>query len=444
MTAAPLKESAQEQARKWNVFLNTIVIVLGVSILTILIAVAAVTAVQMGGLARKEQARKASDIAHFMARTAFVPVSLGETPTLERAVNVYLDDPDLVGITILDSEGQTLWSHGAQSPPGSRWLVGASSPIVPPEEAWSGSASNKPVGLVKVTLSLSRVYGVVNRSILLIALLLAMALAAELTFIFRMTRRLRDLVGEAALAEKLQRANQELEAASTLKSGLMSLMSHEFNNAIAVLKMTVFLMKEDQPNPPERLKDNYEIFGRVLLNMEFLTRNFLDNARIEAGRLTLNLESVNLGLAIEETIKAFSPILQQRSLTVIVDSPPIISKVLVDRAALALILSNLIGNAVKYTSDHGRITVKVEHSKLQASSVRISISDTGIGIGPKDREKIFEGFVRLPEGKIMAKGFGLGLKTVHDLLQLHGTHLDLESEIGKGSTFSFVLPLAET
>ncbi|HEX4047425.1 MAG TPA: ATP-binding protein, partial [Elusimicrobiota bacterium] len=73
--------------------------------------------------------------------------------------------------------------------------------------------------------------------------------------------------------------------------------------------------------------------------------------------------------------------------------------------------------------------------------VRVSIADTGIGISPKDRKRILEGFVRLPEGKVMAKGVGLGLKTVHELLELHGSELEVTGQLGKGSVFSFTLPL---
>jgi signal transduction histidine kinase len=222
----------------------------------------------------------------------------------------------------------------------------------------------------------------------------------------------------------------------------MSLVSHEINNAIAVMKMTLFLMQENEPDPPAKRRDAYDIFGRVLLNMELAARNFLNNARVEGGKLSLTLEPVDSVARIEDTVGMFAPLLQQRHQTLVVDAAKGLPKVRADRAALMLILSNLIGNAVKYTQDGGRIVVKVELSELQRASAKISISDTGIGINPKDREKIMEGFVRLPEGKVMAKGFGLGLKTVHDLLQLHGSHLEIDGQTGKGSTFSFILPLA--
>jgi signal transduction histidine kinase len=242
-----------------------------------------------------------------------------------------------------------------------------------------------------------------------------------------------------ALEGRTRRVSEE---AAELKTGLMSLMSHEINNAIAVMKMTLFLMQENEPDPPAKRRDAYDIFGRVLLNMELAARNFLNNARVEGGKLSLTLEPVDSVARIEDTVGMFAPLLQQRHQTLVVDAAKGLPKVRADRAALMLILSNLIGNAVKYTQDGGRIVVKVELSELQRASAKISISDTGIGINPKDREKIMEGFVRLPEGKVMAKGFGLGLKTVHDLLQLHGSHLEIDGQTGKGSTFSFILPLA--
>ncbi len=237
---------------------------------------------------------------------------------------------------------------------------------------------------------------------------------------------------------------RESQAAAALKGELVSLMGHEINNALTLLKTTAFLMREDEPEPSAHRQESYAIIDRVLFNMELMSRNFLDNARMESGRLKVNPEPVDIGRHVEEAVKIFSPIMKQRSLKLSVELPPLPALALVDEAALVAIVNNLVGNALKYTPNGGRIEIKVARTKAARPSVRISITDTGIGIAPKDKKRISEGFVRLPEGELMAKGFGLGLKTVHGLLQLHGAHLEIESVLGQGSTFSFVLPLAET
>lgn len=243
---------------------------------------------------------------------------------------------------------------------------------------------------------------------------------------------------EAYLREaQTRRVSEEMEQ---LKSSIISLMSHEINNAIAVMKMSVFLMKETEQNPSRTLTDGWDTISRVLVNMELAARNFLDNARMASGKLSLRLEPVDIGGLIKEQIEMFRPLFSQRDLTVVLDKPSGVMAVWADRAALSLILSNLIGNAVKYTSEGGRITVRLEESKVQRACVLVTVADNGIGISSAGTKKIAAAFVRLPEGKVMAKGFGLGLKTVHDLLQLHGSHLDIDSQVGKGSSFSFTLP----
>ncbi len=243
---------------------------------------------------------------------------------------------------------------------------------------------------------------------------------------------------EAYLREaQTRRLSQEVEQ---LKSSIISLMSHEIANAISVMKMSVFLIKERQRNPPHSLTEGLDTISRVLVNMDLAARNFLDNARMASGKLSLKLEAVDLAAMLAELMKLYGPLFSQRDLTVILDMPSGGGQVRVDRAALSLILSNLIGNAVKYTAEGGRITIKFADSSVQRDSVQVSVADNGIGISPEGTQKIAAAFVRLPEGKVMAKGFGLGLKMVHDLLELHGSHLDIDSAPGKGSMFSFTLP----
>ncbi|MDA8131832.1 MAG: ATP-binding protein, partial [Elusimicrobia bacterium] len=110
----------------------------------------------------------------------------------------------------------------------------------------------------------------------------------------------------------------------------------------------------------------------------------------------------------------------------------------VDGEAMALVISNLIGNAVKYTGSGGRIDVRI--AREPGGTVSFSVEDSGIGIAPENIEKITSGFFRTEEGKAQADGFGLGLRIANDLLALHGGRMRIESEKGKGSRFSFELP----
>jgi signal transduction histidine kinase len=102
-----------------------------------------------------------------------------------------------------------------------------------------------------------------------------------------------------------------------------------------------------------------------------------------------------------------------------------------------VVLSNLIGNAIKYTPKGGQVTVSLE---TVTEGVRVKVRDTGIGIAPEDQQTVFSGFYRTPEGKTQAKGYGLGLMVSRQILESHGSALKLESQPGKGSRFYFDLP----
>lgn len=229
------------------------------------------------------------------------------------------------------------------------------------------------------------------------------------------------------------------DEAARLKSSVVSLMSHEINNAITVLKMSVFLAQENEEDPSPALQESWRTISGVLLNMELAAKNFLDNARLESGKLALQIEKVDASALVDEVVRAFAPLFKRRSLTVIVDKPAGLLLAKADKAALSLILGNLVGNAVKYTRDGGRVTIGIAAAADAPGKLRVSVADTGIGIGAEDRRKLAAAFVRLPQGKLMAKGFGLGLKTVHDLLELHGSRLEIDSKLGKGSCFSFLV-----
>ena len=245
-----------------------------------------------------------------------------------------------------------------------------------------------------------------------------------------------------ALERREAESRRMAQQAERLKSSMMSLMSHEIANSISILKMAAFQLREDEKGSvPPRRKECYDIIDRTLLNMNQEARNFLDNARLESGRLSLQLESVELRGLLDDLLLSFKPSFAQHGLTAVVNAPPGETSVRADRAALSLILSNLIGNAVKYTPGGGRVEVKVEESNARRSTVRISVADTGIGLSAEDVDKL-GAFVRLRRGQSMADGFGLGLKTASDLLKLHGSALQIESKVGEGSCFSFTLPAA--
>ncbi len=228
---------------------------------------------------------------------------------------------------------------------------------------------------------------------------------------------------------------RDVERAAALKSEIISFVSHEIANSVTVAKMATHLIKEDR-------RQSLDMLERSLENMEITTNNFLNEARMESGKLKLRPLPMPLRPIVEKSARMFEGLAREKQLNVLVDVPTYEVFAVADEAALALVLNNLVGNAVKYTPQRGHVAVRAALEGAPPGSIRLSVQDSGIGIPADDLRRITEGFVRLPQGKVMARGFGLGLKVAWDMLKLHGAELQIESEPGKGSRFFFDLPLA--
>ncbi len=181
-----------------------------------------------------------------------------------------------------------------------------------------------------------------------------------------------------------------------------------------------------------------------------LINDVLDIAKMEAGRVDWNIESTNPELILNRAIAATSSLFEQQRLELIKDIPPELPEVEVDCDRLIQVVINLLSNAVKFTEE-GSVTCRavikpsssVEASELTSDQqLLISITDTGIGIAPEDQEGVFEKFKQV--GNILTDkptGTGLGLPICKQIVEYHGGRIWVESELGKGSTFSFTIPL---
>ncbi|MBI5744957.1 MAG: HAMP domain-containing histidine kinase [Elusimicrobia bacterium] len=231
-------------------------------------------------------------------------------------------------------------------------------------------------------------------------------------------------------------------AVSRLKSAMIHTVSHEFNNSLTGLSAGLFLLKEMDPAAAEAAKGRiYSSMESALSNLTLYVKNILNEARMEEGRFTIEKRPVALRELASEAAAPMQELLEQKGIELEMSMPQVPAMVSADREALALVVSNLIGNAVKYTRKDGAITVSIEAS---GGKVIFSVEDSGIGISLEDMKKITSGFYRTEEGQMQAAGFGMGLKITNDLLALHGSRLEISSEKGRGSRFFFELPVLET
>jgi signal transduction histidine kinase len=176
----------------------------------------------------------------------------------------------------------------------------------------------------------------------------------------------------------------------------------------------------------------------AVAHMRQLIDDLLDMARIESG-INLRYNDVNLRYLLDSLLLSFKPQLEEKSMTLELSIPPDLPPLTADEGRLSQILTNLIGNAIKYTPPGGHIWVRAETGD---DTVQIVIQDDGLGISPEDQAQVFARFYRVRTAETETiDGTGLGLAIVKSLVELHGGHISLESHLGKGSTFHVTLPI---
>jgi signal transduction histidine kinase/CheY-like chemotaxis protein len=240
-------------------------------------------------------------------------------------------------------------------------------------------------------------------------------------------------------SSSILRAKEEVERSSKFKDQFLSTMSHELRTPLnAVLGFSEMLTAERYGPLNDRQRryvSHIHTGGTHLLR---LINDILDISKIEAGRLQLTLETVPVNATFAEVADALQPLLDKRSQLLTQDCSPHLS-VLADGVRFRQILMNLLGNAIKFTPDGGRIALK---GRRQGNLIRVEVRDSGPGIPPEEQERIFEAFHRLRQVDKAAEGTGLGLAITRSLVELHGGKLGLESTLGAGCCFYFTLPAA--
>lgn len=247
----------------------------------------------------------------------------------------------------------------------------------------------------------------------------------------------------ALLARRVRELMDRESELAALKGSLVHTVSHEFNNALTVFASGLFLLKETGPGTPDgQRRKVLEVLDDTRMQMARYVKNILNDARLEAGKFRLEKARLALREVVGEIIPPVREIARSKGLSLDVTMPEAPIYVLADRDALALVVSNLLANAVKYTPEGGRVTVGLAGAGDPVEKLVFSVSDTGIGISLEEMDRLTADFYRTETGKTAAAGFGLGLKIASELLKLHGSRLDIVSEKAKGSRFSFELPAA--
>jgi len=248
-------------------------------------------------------------------------------------------------------------------------------------------------------------------------------------------------IQNARLFQEIADKSRQLEAASRHKSEFLANMSHELRtplNAVIgfseVLIQRMFGALNDKQD--EYLKDIYAS-GQHLLS---LINDILDLSKIEAGRMELAPAPFHLPIALENAVTLVRERAARHGITLELDLDPRLGELVGDERKVKQVVLNLLSNAVKFTPDGGRITLKAGRRDGRAE---ISVADTGIGIAPEDQAAIFEEFRQVGTDETRKQeGTGLGLTLAKKFVELHGGRIWVESEPGRGSTFTFTLPVS--
>jgi signal transduction histidine kinase len=239
----------------------------------------------------------------------------------------------------------------------------------------------------------------------------------------------------------LDLANKELAALSRVKSQFLANMSHELRTPLnAIIGFSEMLQREAfGPLQPKqrRYVDNILSSGRHLL---ILINDVLDLSKVEAGKMELRLATVSVRELLGDTVTVMKGMADRKEIALEVEEPPRELCVSADAIRLKQVIFNLLSNAIKFTPAGGSVRLRAAAGQGFAA---ISVEDTGVGIAPEDHQRIFDEFQQLASGDSREfQGTGLGLALTQRLVQLHGGQITLASEVGKGSTFTFTIPLA--
>jgi len=241
------------------------------------------------------------------------------------------------------------------------------------------------------------------------------------------------------LFKELEAANRELAAASQHKSEFLANMSHELRTPLnAIIGFSEVLSERmfgELNEKQEEYSKDIHASGQHLLA---LINDILDLSKIEAGRMELELTEFDLPTALDNALMLVRERAQRRSLTLHKDVDAGVGQIQGDERKIRQVVLNLLSNAIKFTPEGGRIELA---AVPKGGCVKVSVSDTGVGIAPEDQEKVFEEFRQVGTADKKAEGTGLGLTLCRKFIELHGGRIWVRSQLGAGSTFTVTIPV---
>lgn len=250
----------------------------------------------------------------------------------------------------------------------------------------------------------------------------------------------KDVTEQRAAERRIAEQVEALQRADELKDQFLGILSHELRTPINAIMAFGSILDDGLGGP---LTETQHRYIRNILSASdkllALVSDLLDVSRMQAGTFTISPGQTDMRAVLNETLASLAPEAAARGLTLTERVPPALPPLVADAQRVAQIVSNLVGNAIKFSEPGGRVTVA---AVVDGDRLRVEVQDDGIGIAPADRAKLFKRFSQLDMSNTRrAGGVGLGLTICKSLVEAHGGQIGVETAPGAGSTFWFTLPL---
>ncbi len=245
------------------------------------------------------------------------------------------------------------------------------------------------------------------------------------------------------LATSFNRMADRVQQGQQAQRDFIANVSHDLKTPLTSIQGYSQALLDGTASTPERQQRAALVISQEAQRLSNLVEEVIDLARLESGRLTLQLQPTNLNDMVTDVVEAFAPRSEAAHVRLVWTPPVTAVTVTADGDRLRRALSNLVDNALKHTPQDGAVILAVERLAAQAGSgalVQVSVTDSGPGIAPEEQRRIFERFYRVDRARSGHGGTGLGLAIVKDIVEAHGGSVGVESIVGNGSRFWFTLP----
>jgi len=231
---------------------------------------------------------------------------------------------------------------------------------------------------------------------------------------------------------------------SQMKNDFVSHVSHELKTPLASITAYSEMLADGEAEDEQATKKFCSVIQNQAARLNRLIEDILNVARIESGLIKVDKKRVSLALVIEEQMQMIKGFADEKNIEVIGQTPIVFDQVYADKDMISQVIVNLLSNAVKYTPGRGQVRIETEVDEI-ARVARVSVTDTGLGIPEDEIEHVFDKFYRVHANNNRAKGTGLGLNLVKQIIEkVHNGKVFVTSKQGQGSMFGFELPLATT